>query len=298
VEECPHGYPCLAAFLSSESSFSLYRGFSYAHSRVLLDLQAQVVLLERELDRLDLLDSRNGEDEERRLHSRASDIVHPRIDSQRPREEVLRDLQEKLGEYDELLIKAREIASFQRPSTRDYRSVRAWFHNVEPLVEKEAQFITLKEDIVSIRSGREWSTFDGWIESTLRRFDCPLLRVRLGSQKQHYKFADGSAEVLLLSRAARKNQRQRHLLLLIASRRALRQSHYHKRDLCFANTPRCRNVPTHKLWTRHTRYLQCHWRADCFHAAFFRRNVLPNKGEETRVVCGCGGLLCGIGSVY
>jgi hypothetical protein len=177
VEECPHGYPRLAAFLSSETSFSLYRGFSYAHSRVLLDLQAQITQLERELDRLDFLDSQDENGGERRLHSRATDIVKPRIDGQRPRKDVLRDLQEKLGEYDELLIKAREIASFQHPSARDYRSVRTWFYNVEPLVQKEAQFIAHKEDIISIRSGREWSTFDGWIESILRRFDCGLLRV-------------------------------------------------------------------------------------------------------------------------
>lgn len=177
MEECPRGYPRLATFLSSETSFSLYRGFSYAHSRVLLDLQAQITQLERELDRLDLFDSQNGEDEELRLQSRATDILKPRTDGLRPRKDILRDLQGKLGEYDELLIKAREIASFQHPSARDYRSVRTWFHNIEPLVEKEAQFITHKEDIISIRSEREWSTFDSWIDSTLRRFDCALIRV-------------------------------------------------------------------------------------------------------------------------
>ena len=182
VEECPKGYPRLAAFLSSETSFSLYRGFSYARSRVLLDLQAQITQLERELDRLDCFDSQNGDGGQRRLHSRATDINKPRVDGERPRKEVLRDLQEKLGEYDELLIKTREIASFQRPSSRDYRSVRTWFYNIKPLVQREAQFISQKEDIISIRSGREWSSFDGWIESTLRRFDCGLLRVRLASR--------------------------------------------------------------------------------------------------------------------
>lgn len=177
VEECPKGYPRLAAFLSSESSFSLYRSFSYAHSRVLLDLQAQVAQLERELDRLDLLDSQNGDDGNLRLSSKARDDRGPRDDDQRPRAEVLRELREKLSEYDEMLIKARELASFQHPSGRDYRSVRTWFYNVEPLVEKESEFIYRKEDVISLRSGREWSTFDGWIESTLRKFDCALLRV-------------------------------------------------------------------------------------------------------------------------
>lgn len=186
MEECSLGYPRLAAFLSSETSFSLYRGFSYAHSRVLLDLQAQITQLERELDRLDLFDSENGDDGDRRLRSRATDIVRQRSDGLRPRKEILHDLQEKLGEYDELLIKAREIASFQHPSARDYASVRKWFHNNKPLVEREAQFITHKEDIISIHSGREWSSFDGWIESTLRRFDCAPIRVCPASQKREF----------------------------------------------------------------------------------------------------------------
>jgi hypothetical protein len=155
----------------------LYRGFSYAHSRVLLDLQAQVAQLERELDRLDLLDSQNGDDGNLRLSSKARDDRRSRDDDERPRAEVLRELRERLSEYDEMLIKARELASFQCPSGRDYRSVRTWFYNVEPLVEKESEFIYRKEDIISLRSGREWSTFDGWIESTLRKFDCALLRV-------------------------------------------------------------------------------------------------------------------------
>jgi len=209
----------LAAFLSSEPSFSLYRGFSYAHSRVLLDLQAQIVQLERELEQLDLFDSQNGRSGERRLTSKTQDDRRRRDDGKTSRAEILRDLREALKEYDELLIKARELDSFQRPSTRDYRSVRTWFYNVAPLVEKESQFIYRKEDIISLRSGREWSAFDGWIETTLRRFDCAILRVSREISNVTNEYSNSlHSETILFTGAASKDERRKHLLLLFASR--------------------------------------------------------------------------------
>jgi hypothetical protein len=79
---------------------------------------------------------------------------------------------------DEILSKARDLNAFQRPSKRDYRSFRTWFYNIKPLSnELEEQFIMRKEDLVSLRHGREWSGFDGFIESCLRRVDCRLTQV-------------------------------------------------------------------------------------------------------------------------
>lgn len=95
MESCPQGYPRLAAFLSSEQNFSIYRGFSYLHARVLLGLQDQLAVLERELDKKDLLDERNGLVE--RLHSRVRDEREDTDD--RSRSKILDDIRLKLGEY-------------------------------------------------------------------------------------------------------------------------------------------------------------------------------------------------------
>jgi hypothetical protein len=98
VEICPKGYPRLAAFLSSENSFSCYRGFSYLHSRVLLTLQDQIVNLERELDQKDLFDAQNGLNG--RLASRARDGLESRRDGdERPREQIIEDIRTKLVQY-------------------------------------------------------------------------------------------------------------------------------------------------------------------------------------------------------
>ena len=81
---------------------------------------------------------------------------------------------------DEILLKARELNAFQRPSRRDYRSFRTWFWNVKPLnYEAEEQFIKKKEDLITLRHGREWTGFEGLVESALMKFHCRLTQVSI-----------------------------------------------------------------------------------------------------------------------
>jgi len=80
-------------------------------------------------------------------------------------------------EYDELLIKARTLESFQKPSDRNYRSVRRYHHNTKPLMDAEMDSIRSKEDTVSLRSGREWATFDGGVETVIGQVDHWLKKV-------------------------------------------------------------------------------------------------------------------------
>lgn len=53
VEFFDSGYPNLAAFNDSSECFMLYRRFGYLQSRVLLDRQDEMRLLEEELDAFD-----------------------------------------------------------------------------------------------------------------------------------------------------------------------------------------------------------------------------------------------------
>ena len=96
VEDCPDGYPRLGAFLSSDQNFTLYRGFSYLHSRVLLDLQVDLARLERELDRRDKEDEANGD--RRRLRCLDRDRARGRSE-ERSRQTILAEIKSKLVEY-------------------------------------------------------------------------------------------------------------------------------------------------------------------------------------------------------
>jgi hypothetical protein len=83
-----------------------------------------------------------------------------------------------------MLLKAKEVASLQRPSERDWRSVRRWLLEKAPLVKREQSFILRREDIVTLRSGREGAGFEGLVERTLgkadrflQRFGCKAIQV-------------------------------------------------------------------------------------------------------------------------
>lgn len=105
MEDCPKGYPRLAAFLSSEDSFSIYRGFAYLHSRVLLGLQDHIVSLERELDTKDSFDEENGLT--RRLQSRVRDERESHQDGEeRSRKRILEDIRRTLVEYGSSLVES------------------------------------------------------------------------------------------------------------------------------------------------------------------------------------------------
>jgi hypothetical protein len=82
---------------------------------------------------------------------------------------------------DTMLLKAKEVASMQTPSVRDWRSVESWISNHGPLVEEEAAFILKKEDLVTLRSGRDSAGFDGVVERVLSKTD-DFLSERLGCQ--------------------------------------------------------------------------------------------------------------------
>ena len=105
VEECPLGYPRLAAFLSSDQNFMVYRGFDYLHSRVLLHHQNELAVLEQELDELDDMDQANsshdtGIGEATRLQSIAIDKRIAYQEKQdRSRQQILSDIRTKLLEY-------------------------------------------------------------------------------------------------------------------------------------------------------------------------------------------------------
>lgn len=206
VEETPKGFPQLAAFQSSEANFSLYRSFSYLHARVLLDLQDEITSLEKELDEIDKHDA---EYHSRRLMSRELDIQESSSDGEnRNRRVILGEIKVKLMEYgtshitcicmptplslfpgyhagrvkantvsDKVLIKARTLESFQKPSDRNYRSVRRFHHNTDCLMDAETDSIRSKEDVVSLINGREWATFDGGVENMIGSVDQVLQRI-------------------------------------------------------------------------------------------------------------------------
>jgi len=60
-EEFPGGWPRLAAFINSADDLTMFRRFGRAHCRILLHLEAEITILERQLDLLDTHDAESPE---------------------------------------------------------------------------------------------------------------------------------------------------------------------------------------------------------------------------------------------
>jgi hypothetical protein len=180
VEKFPVGYPLQAAFQSSESSFSIYRAFGYLHSRVILEMQDELRCLEDGLKNLDERDA-SRESREDCVTSREADLKQAKRDGKpSERANLLVQIRDKLVNYDEILLKARELNGFQKPSNRDYDSLRNWFDMECHLSsEAEREFVERKEDLITLRQGREWAGFDGLIESSIKRLPPRLSLVSL-----------------------------------------------------------------------------------------------------------------------
>lgn len=75
------------------------------------------------------------------------------------------------------MLKAQQMVGLGRPAARDYESVEAYIFDKKPLVDEEMDFIYQKEDLITIRHGREVAMLDAFTERMLQIFHCPMLQV-------------------------------------------------------------------------------------------------------------------------
>lgn len=97
VENIPNGYPRLATFQTTEQNYSVYRGFAYLHTEVLLEMQTELTELEKQLDDVDW-DELDVDEDLPRHPSLGHDVAD--VNTQR-RAGMLRKIREKLVEYGE-----------------------------------------------------------------------------------------------------------------------------------------------------------------------------------------------------
>ena len=72
-----------------------------------------------------------------------------------------------ISTIDQLLLAAQALTSAKRPTTRDYNSVVNFIRNTRPLVEGDSEFIYNRDDLVTLRPGRESAWLDSFLERIL-----------------------------------------------------------------------------------------------------------------------------------
>lgn len=65
--------------------------------------------------------------------------------------------------------------AFNRPSDADYKSVVNYVEKERPLCKDDESWIYHKEDIITLRAGREHAWLDNRIERALKCFHCKLI---------------------------------------------------------------------------------------------------------------------------
>jgi len=69
------------------------------------------------------------------------------------------------------------MVSLNTPAERDFKSVEGYIFEKKPLLDEEYGFIYNKEDLITLRDGREMAFLDSLTEKMLQTFHCSLLQV-------------------------------------------------------------------------------------------------------------------------
>ncbi|KAL8732197.1 MAG: hypothetical protein Q9166_002944 [cf. Caloplaca sp. 2 TL-2023] len=180
IDDCPLGYPKVASFLDSEDTFGIYRRFGFLYSRVLLSKQDELRRLEDDLDAMDSRDAKTSDKTRKCLKSRTKDFARASIDGAPTRKDLLQAIESKLYQYG---LKSTVFPNFLENGYEENGET------LRPLMEADSEFIYRKEDLVTLRPGRESAWLDAFVERLLKMIHCkPIQETRLKSNNPHIQY--------------------------------------------------------------------------------------------------------------
>lgn len=169
VNDAAKGYPNVAAFLDSDDGFAIYRRFGWIQSILLMNKQENLRRLEL---RLGFLQRRMVNKNEAAFSS--LDIQGSDEDKQEY-QDLLASAETTFCAYTDLLNASQKMLSFAKPAEADRQNLGMYLHNRKPLMEDEWEWVQHKEDLITIKSGREHAWLDGVVEFTLKSIHCRFI---------------------------------------------------------------------------------------------------------------------------
>ena len=103
-----------------------------------------------------------------------------------PKTQSFRSLKAETG-TGELLLQAQQLVSMNKPAARDQQSVQYFLENgslvdgqsIRPLLQGDTEFVYHKEDLITLRPGRESAWLDALVERLLKVFHCLAIQVSI-----------------------------------------------------------------------------------------------------------------------
>lgn len=133
----------------------IYRRFGFMRTRVLLQKQDELVELEKLLDQLDMQDKYG---DSKALQNRLYD--EGRGVGSGSRRALLDKIEGLLTSYDQLLLASHQLLAANRPTKREHNCVVHFLADKGTMAEGEDHFVRHKEDLVTLRPGRETAWLD------------------------------------------------------------------------------------------------------------------------------------------
>ncbi|KAE8454353.1 hypothetical protein EG329_005278 [Mollisiaceae sp. DMI_Dod_QoI] len=192
IKEYPPGWPQLAALLHSEDNFAIFRRFGMTRCRVLVQLQAEIQLLEQQLSELDHEDYKTPD---RSWRLQMADIEDGRAPYHAAQRSLLKKLQEKFLAYDQLLLNEQKLRELGPVKSNDHLSVYHWIYREKPLGPGQYNWINHATDFVPL------SRTDRFEYSILNSFFKRIFRSKNNQQGivNHYSESTVSAAAKLIS---------------------------------------------------------------------------------------------------
>lgn len=165
-------------------------------------------------------------------------------------------------------------------------------------MRREAQFIRRREDIITLRPGRECAGFDGFVERSVGETDkffqkwlrWKVVQVRWPPQTSVGVELMDPTVPLSYAGASREVEGQPRALLLPGAHRSTRQHPHRWSHLRPTRSSGRHNVQDHEH-IGSADCPRCHRRVDCFYADFCDGHLRFDDGKKTRAFWSVGGLL-------
>jgi hypothetical protein len=150
VNDYPLGYSRVAVYMNSDINRHLCRRFGIIRNRLILWSQDEVKELEEKLFKLDCEDNQGDKYSQYSLRSRRYDR-----ENEGPRNQLIKELQVKLKEYDELVMREHAMLQIGKPSKKSHRSYFNYMNNLKPLCTDEQDFILQEDDLLDLAQDSE-----------------------------------------------------------------------------------------------------------------------------------------------
>lgn len=170
MEDFPEGFPQAAAFVNADPSFPIYRRFGRGRTRIILELQAQLMTLEKKLDQYDQELSKD-DNTDWTLHQTGfrSQSKLEAASNERCKKHAMyyERFKETLKLYDKTVIRDIVFRMLPPPSHQARKNVGRYFYENKPLVDGEDDHMTYIEDLVAVGSSGKDTLIETSISSTL-----------------------------------------------------------------------------------------------------------------------------------